>query len=459
MVAIARLQPSEWLIRAGFIALAGCLGLVAGVDPAFAVIGAVATAFLLLTLADLRIGLMLFVAVSFLEMTSVAQHVGLAKISGIAVAVSWLAQVLTKPNRKNFVWSEFPGIIALLTAFLAWAVLSVVWADDGARVLQTVYRYILNAALFPIVYTAIRGAQDVRRVMIAFLIGATLSALYGIFGPAQAAAGDPVERVAGTIGDPNALAATLAAGFLLSTGLTSGRRTSPHTWLLIRLAGAICIFGMLLTVSRGGLVALFAALLLAPFVLENRGRAVAGIILLATSIAIYMVALAPAGTMERVTNNDGGSGRTDIWKVGWRIVEDRPITGVGVGNFQKSSTNYILQPGSLSEKRNLSSSPNVAHNIYLEIAAELGAVGLLLFLALVLSCVGGAAIAANKLRRVGERHLSALAGGLALALIAILAADFFLSEQYSKQLWLLLALCPAMLSMAHRAEAAAKRPT
>jgi hypothetical protein len=40
--------------------------------------------------------------------------------------------------------------------------------------------------------------------------------------------------------------------------------------------------------------------------------------------------------------------------------------------------------------------------------------------------------------------------GLFVATLAMLAADFFLSEQYSKQLWLLLALGPSLLAIAHR---------
>jgi hypothetical protein len=35
-------------------------------------------------------------------------------------------------------------------------------------------------------------------------------------------------------------------------------------------------------------------------------------------------------------------------------------------------------------------------------------------------------------------------------MMAILAADFFLSEVYSKQLWLLLAIGPALLAVATR---------
>ena len=39
-----------------------------------------------------------------------------------------------------------------------------------------------------------------------------------------------------------------------------------------------------------------------------------------------------------------------------------------------------------------------------------------------------------------------------VAILALLAADFFLSDQYSKQLWLLLALGPALLAVSRRTE-------
>jgi hypothetical protein len=43
-----------------------------------------------------------------------------------------------------------------------------------------------------------------------------------------------------------------------------------------------------------------------------------------------------------------------------------------------------------------------------------------------------------------------LGRALVIALVGMLAADFFASEQYSKQLWLLLALGPALLALAQR---------
>jgi hypothetical protein len=39
-----------------------------------------------------------------------------------------------------------------------------------------------------------------------------------------------------------------------------------------------------------------------------------------------------------------------------------------------------------------------------------------------------------------------------VSLVALLAMDFFISDQFSKQLWLLLALCPALLAIGRRVE-------
>ena len=44
--------------------------------------------------------------------------------------------------------------------------------------------------------------------------------------------------------------------------------------------------------------------------------------------------------------------------------------------------------------------------------------------------------------------MALLSRAVVVALVALLAMDFFLSDQFSKQLWLLLALCPALLSIA-----------
>jgi hypothetical protein len=49
-----------------------------------------------------------------------------------------------------------------------------------------------------------------------------------------------------------------------------------------------------------------------------------------------------------------------------------------------------------------------------------------------------------------------LARAMVVVIAGLLAADFFGSRQYSKQLWLVLSLCPVLLQIS-RAELAARR--
>ena len=50
-----------------------------------------------------------------------------------------------------------------------------------------------------------------------------------------------------------------------------------------------------------------------------------------------------------------------------------------------------------------------------------------------------------------------VARAMVVALVGILAADFFITEQYGKQLWLLLGLGPALLGVARRTYPAAEQ--
>ena len=127
------------------------------------------------------------------------------------------------------------------------------------------------------------------------------------------------------------------------------------------------------------------------------------------------------------------------------MVEDKPIRGIGSGNFPISSIHYLLQPGVLERDEFIIDTPKVAHNTYLHVLAELGIVGLALFLTIIGFAISCALKAARWFGRAGDTDMELFARGMIVALVGILAADFFISEQYGKQLWLLLGLGPALL--------------
>jgi O-antigen ligase len=266
---------------------------------------------------------------------------------------------------------------------------------------------------------------------------------------------DDPGRVA--IGNANETAASLVAGGTLAAALVFALRGKPVLRLLTTIAVPLCVFAVFLTLSRGGLVALGASLIAAIVVAGRRRGVVLGLAAAAVlATVIYFGAFAPAEARNRVLELQGGTGRTDIWTVGWRMVEDQPLLGVGAGNFPVASIHYLLEPGSLMRTDFIVDNPKVAHNTYLNVLAELGVVGLALFLAVIAFPLWWAARAVGFAARAGDRQLEVLARAMVVVIVGLLAADFFGSRQYSKQLWLLLGLCPVLLQIS-RAELASRR--
>ncbi len=90
----------------------------------------------------------------------------------------------------------------------------------------------------------------------------------------------------------------------------------------------------------------------------------------------------------------------------------------------------------------------MAHNTALELLTDLGVPGLLAFLGVVGAALLLAVRATREFVRQGDLQLEILARSVTLALIGLLAADFFISGEIFKQLWLVFALCAAMMALA-----------
>jgi O-antigen ligase len=242
---------------------------------------------------------------------------------------------------------------------------------------------------------------------------------------------------------------------VLAAALALVLKRAPLLRVIAAVAAALCLVGIFLTLSRGGLVALLFALG-AAILAGGRWRISALVlaVVIALSGFFYFGYFAPQGAASRITKVQGGTGRTDIWEVGWRMVQAHPVRGVGAGQFQTSSIHYLLEPGSIERDEFIVDTPKVAHNTYLQVLAELGIVGAALFLAILgfsLLCI---LRAARIFERLGDGPLELLSRALLVALIGVLAADFFISQQFSKQLWLLIGLGPAFLGIAHSARRA-----
>ena len=123
---------------------------------------------------------------------------------------------------------------------------------------------------------------------------------------------------------------------------------------------------------------------------------------------------------------------------------NHPLTGVGAGNF-----------GLLTAGREDFA---VAHNTYIEVAAELGFPGLFAFLAV----LGTTFLSAGRIRRYAEHSGSSLIAhmsqGMQAGLIGYAVSAFFVSVQWQKFLWLLVFLSISLDAVArYEARKSARR--
>lgn len=429
-------------------AVAIALGLLAGARPDLALAGAAGLGFLFLLLTSFVAGLCAFVLLTFFVVLA-SPDAGVVKLAGLLLTVVWVGVASTEGQvreRAGFV-RQNPALATVLVLFLAWAALSLTWASDAGDAKVALLRYFLNAVLLLIVFTAVTERRHVVWIYWAFALGGVASMIYGVV----LAPVEPTDfnRVQGAGVDSNDLAIVLVAGMILAAALAVTSERAPAK-LGAGAISLLCGAGVLFTFSRTGLFTLALALVGGLlFASRRRGRSGAAALAVILVAVGYLVFLAPPEARERITTVGNGSGRTDLWIVAWRMVEDKPVLGVGAGNFPATSFNYVLEPGALDARYLISPTGllQVAHNSYLEVMAELGAIGFTLFVALMILPVAAASRAARNFMREGDKRMETLSRALIAAQIGMLGGAVFTSLEYSKQLWLLLALGPALLAL------------
>ena len=446
MAFAGRLSPlNRWLLACLGVCVG--IGVLAGINPEYGLVGALGVMLAVITIMDLTLGFVLFTIASFLDLTSSTGSFSGIKVVGLVLFVSWLGRIGTRRSTeiRSFA-AENPMLAASLVAMLGWAALSFAWAFSPSTALGGAGRYALDMMLLPIGYAAMRERRHVVWVLTAYVAGAVLSAVYGFAAPSAAGF---TGRLTGSIGDPNAEATVFAASIPLLIGLVGVSRQSARTKLIAVVVGIILFAGLVSTLSREGLVAL-AAVMVGAVLFGGRWRRRAAVLLVIGVGATvgYFFVLAPLAARQRVTMADT-SGRSSIWTVAWRVVEAHPVLGVGNDNFILVESRYLNRPGAVLATY-IIGTPKVVHNAYLEALVDLGVPGVLTLLAVLLGSVGAGIRAAWMFERLGDRQMELLSRSVVLAIIAVLTAAVFVSSEYGKYLWLLLAVCPPLLALARR---------
>lgn len=141
------------------------------------------------------------------------------------------------------------------------------------------------------------------------------------------------------------------------------------------------------------------------------------------------------------------SGRMEVWQRGVGYMLDHPLVGVGARNFG-AAEGYLSRGGQLNLLGAEGFKWSAAHNSFVEIGAETGVIGLLLFLALLFQGFRIAGRSPPSSLAGEEREASrALRQGFRVSLVGYVVTGFFLSAAYDPILFALLGLLAGLAKL------------
>jgi hypothetical protein len=273
------------------------------------------------------------------------------------------------PGRAWFAW----------LAFVVWAGLSLAWSINPTGSLA-MFGTILQLFLMFTVLTLYPVSRADLKAVMALVVGSGIfAAVYGLVGfYGGRVAGWNYSRLTlrtegGLYVDPN----DFATSFVLPIALAMAALTNSRNAAVKIVAGSsivLMIVGILLTGSRGGLIA--SMLVLVYYIVRARQR----ILTLALGgAALGLSALFPA-VWIRFATDDGaqgsGTGRTFIWATGLLNFWDHFVGGSGIGTYgDVYDRNFFSVYQKVFQGWN-----RPGHSIIVNSLVEVGVVGLLLIL-------------------------------------------------------------------------------
>jgi O-antigen ligase len=371
---------------------------------------------------ELSLGIYAFL-LPFDSLTAVGpEGVTLTSIAGAAVVAILLGTALVrkqlhKPPRQALWW----------TLFVGWAGVTVLWALEWKPATGRLPTAISLLVVYLVVLSTNISRKELQTVSLFLIGGGCAASLYTIYqflggsGYHGSNRGSLMTENAAT--DPNYFAASL----LLPLSLAIYGFLIPRSWLVrvrwLAVTGIIA-FGILVTMSRGSLVAVGVMFLFYMYTRHVSRRMLIPVVAIFVALAFVL----PDSFFARLETGAQGesSGRTTIWQGGLVAFEHYALAGAGLNNFP-----YAYQ-------KNLGSSPILQHqtvwaphNSYLEIGVDTGLIGLVLMLTAIVTQLRSASRRRKNTNKLGSVIIAYEAG-----CYGILVAVFFIGAIWDKWFWL-----------------------
>jgi O-antigen ligase len=355
-------------------------------------------------------------------------HFTIIKLLGIFCAMIALFKMATCNASPTWLYDNMPSrcLIAFLILLAGGA------THSAPAVVSTAYQHLLSIPmLWVIVQVLVDSGRRLRRTLLVAIGSAALASLYAVREQLEYGGATTGFRAAGIFSDSNQYALVVGLWIPLTFLWTVGKR-APWERLFCGVCLLVSFLGLFVAASRGGFIGLTAGFL---YLIARSRRPMRSLLV----ISVLMTALlfwSPSTLLRRITSpNDGDrqgqNARLIAWKAGLTMIAQHPLVGIGMHNFKSQVLKYEEGDDRVE---------SVAHNSYLEIAAETGLPSLLMFMGILGATFGALERVRKRSNRNNLKQLSSTALGLQTGLISYIFSSFFLSAWFEKMVWLLIFL-------------------
>jgi O-antigen ligase len=135
-------------------------------------------------------------------------------------------------------------------------------------------------------------------------------------------------------------------------------------------------------------------------------------------------------------------GRASESLTAWAMINQHPLLGVGLNNFTYLYQRYTKSLGLAPSANNRS-----PHDLYLEVAAESGVVGLVIFLTMIALAIRSILYGRKRFIDAGMEDYVNMTTGFAIAFAGYLFAALFVHAAYPRYFYLLIGIAFALSAL------------
>ena len=323
------------------------------------------------------IGVLVFAWISYMNPHRYTWGIAYDFPVAMLVAAATLAGLVFTRDRQSIPWRRETLLIAALWAVFTFTTFFALNEQAAWAQWQKVSKILLMTF---VTLVLINAAEKLRYLLLTIALSVGAIGVKGglwvlITGGAHRVYGPPRSFMAGN----NDLGLALAMTLPMLLYLARGER---RRWLRLALRGTFVLTALacVFTYSRGA----FLSLLVAAFLMlvEARRKTLAALLIGAGVLAVVWIVpahwTARMDTIGQYELDQSAQGRLNAWRLAWNVALARPFTGGGFETFVPHV--FDRYAPEVNDAREV-------HSIYFEALGEHGFPGLILFLALLGSCL------------------------------------------------------------------------